>query len=59
MSKGARIRRAVVITVSAAFAATMVTGCSQGGGSSDAGGDVTLEFAQWWEPELLDGAPAD
>ena len=56
MSKGARIRRAVVITVSAAFAATMVTGCSQGGGSSDAGGDVTLEFAQWWEPELPDGA---
>ncbi|MBO0984846.1 sugar ABC transporter substrate-binding protein [Rathayibacter sp. SD072] len=56
MSKGARIRRAVVFTVSAAFAATMITGCSQGGGASESGGDVTLEFAQWWEPELSDGA---
>jgi multiple sugar transport system substrate-binding protein len=56
MSKGARIKRAVVFTVSAAFAATMLTGCSQGGGDSAAGGDVTLEFAQWWEPELSDGA---
>ncbi|TDX75500.1 multiple sugar transport system substrate-binding protein [Rathayibacter sp. PhB151] len=56
MSKGARIKRAVVFTVSAAFAATMLTGCSQNGGDSAAGGDVTLEFAQWWEPELSDGA---
>ena len=36
MSKGARIKRAVVFTVSAAFAATMLTGCSQGGGDSAA-----------------------
>ncbi|QHF23802.1 extracellular solute-binding protein [Rathayibacter sp. VKM Ac-2804] len=56
MSKGARIKRAVVFTVSAAFAATTLTGCSQGGGDSAAGGDITLEFAQWWEPELSDGA---
>ncbi|MBB2976944.1 multiple sugar transport system substrate-binding protein [Microbacterium endophyticum] len=32
------------------------TGCSAGGASgTDADGDVTIEFAQWWEPELPDG----
>lgn len=36
----------------------VVAGCSGGssdGASGDAGGDVTIEFAQWWEPELPDG----
>ncbi|MFD1715747.1 ABC transporter substrate-binding protein [Amnibacterium flavum] len=39
-------------------AATLVAlaGCSGGGSGDEAGGDVTLEFAQWWEPELPDGA---
>jgi multiple sugar transport system substrate-binding protein len=33
-----------------------LTGCGSGGSASDeAGGDVTIEFAQWWEPELPDG----
>ncbi|VEG29440.1 ABC transporter substrate-binding protein [Actinomyces howellii] len=36
-----------------ALAAAGVAGCSGGGGESD--GEVTLEFTQWWEPELPDG----
>lgn len=39
--------------------AIVLAGCSGGSGSDDgasSGGDVTLEFAQWWEPELPDGA---
>ncbi len=37
------------------------TGCGGGGGGGGAttpetGGDVTLEFAQWWEPELPEGS---
>lgn len=43
----------------AAVAAVVMTACAVSGcsaGSPDeAGGDVTLEFAQWWEPELPDG----
>ncbi len=36
----------------------LVAGCSGGSSTSpsgDASGDVTIEFAQWWEPELPDG----
>lgn len=40
-----------VAAVLTAAAAMGVAGC--GGGSSD--GEVTLEFAQWWEPELPEG----
>jgi len=44
----------------AGASALVLTACGSGGdaavgGGSD-GGDVTLEFAQWWEPELPDGA---
>lgn len=62
MSNGARVRRLVAVTGVATLA---LAGCSSGGtGSSDtAAGDgsssgesVTLEFQQWWEPELPDGA---
>ncbi|GAA1636266.1 ABC transporter substrate-binding protein [Microbacterium flavum] len=57
---GLRHSKALTITGAAAAAAALllVTGCSGGGGgaaSGDAGGDVTIEFAQWWEPELPDG----
>jgi multiple sugar transport system substrate-binding protein len=60
MSKEAHGRRRTfqVLGASVAAAALFATaGCSASGasGSSD-GGDVTLEFAQWWEPELPDGA---
>ncbi|WP_456847065.1 ABC transporter substrate-binding protein [Cellulomonas sp. P5_C6] len=44
----------------AGVAALALAACSSGGGSgsdsASGGGDVTLEFSQWWEPELPDGA---
>ncbi|MCE1174408.1 MAG: sugar ABC transporter substrate-binding protein [Propionibacteriales bacterium] len=41
-----------------AAAALAMTGCTGGGTapSASSGGDVTLEFAQWWEPELPAGS---
>lgn len=47
--------RALTYIGAAAAAATIfaTAGCSAGDGGAD--GDVTLEFAQWWEPELPDG----
>lgn len=59
MSNGAHGRRRtlrVVGMTAAAVTVFTVAGCSAGGDGGDAGGDVTLEFAQWWEPELPDGA---
>jgi multiple sugar transport system substrate-binding protein len=60
MSTMARGRRNVLTIAGAATAAATVLalgGCASGdGGGTDAGGDVTIEFAQWWEPELPDGA---
>jgi len=56
MGKGAHVGRFIALTGVAALA---LAACSGGGGSSsggESGGDVTLEFSQWWEPELPDGA---
>ena len=62
MSNGARVRRLVAVTGVATLA---LAGCSSGGTSSSdtatgdggSGGEsVALEFQQWWEPELPDGA---
>lgn len=50
--------RVILLTGIATTAASIIalTGCGSGGsGSETAGGDVTIEFAQWWEPELPDG----
>lgn len=44
----------LVGTVAAAATILAVAGCSTGGGSAD--GEVTIEFAQWWAPELPEGA---
>jgi multiple sugar transport system substrate-binding protein len=59
MSTHRRMRsRATLLTGIATTAVSIValTGCGSGGsGTEEAGGDVTLEFAQWWEPELPDG----
>jgi multiple sugar transport system substrate-binding protein len=58
MSNGARKRRGAAVGAVVGAAALVLTACGGGGdaaGGSD-GGDVTLEFAQWWEPELPDGA---
>ncbi|NTW39475.1 MAG: sugar ABC transporter substrate-binding protein [Cellulomonadaceae bacterium] len=58
MSKGARTGRGVAAAV-AATAVMLTAACSGSDGGTDsateAGGDVTLEFSQWWEPELPDG----
>ena len=59
MSKGARARRRITVMISAASVAIVLAACGGGssGGSSAAGGEkVTLEFSQWWEPELPAGS---
>lgn len=54
-----RGRRRILTLAGAATAVVSVlaiSGCSGGeAGTGDDGGDVTIEFAQWWEPELPDG----
>ncbi|KJL47603.1 putative ABC transporter substrate-binding protein YesO [Microbacterium hydrocarbonoxydans] len=55
-----RGRRRILTLAGAATAAVSVlaiSGCSgSDAGTGDGnGGDVTIEFAQWWEPELPDG----
>ena len=54
MSNDARSTK-VVGAVAATMAVLLAAGCSGGGDDASAGGDVTLEFAQWWEPELPEG----
>ncbi|MEV8273287.1 sugar ABC transporter substrate-binding protein [Microbacterium sp. NPDC077184] len=55
-------RRTTLLAGLATATASVVVlaGCSSGGGGggddSGADGDVTIEFAQWWEPELPDGS---
>jgi len=58
-SKGAMVRRAVVPLVVAGMAVTLITGCSTSSSvtaTADPNEKVTLEFSQWWEPELPAGA---
>jgi len=55
-----RLRR-ILGVVTAAILAVAAVGCGTGSGegsagSSEQGGPVTLEFAQWWAPELPEGA---
>jgi multiple sugar transport system substrate-binding protein len=65
MSKGAYVGRFIAVTAAAALALTACSGAQETGGTTDGGttdegttgGDeVTLEFSQWWEPELPEGA---
>lgn len=55
--RGQRRTRKIVGASTAAVALLALTGCAAGteDGSEGNGGDVTIEFAQWWEPELPDG----
>ncbi len=60
MSTHRRMRNRVTLFTGIATTAVSIvalTGCGSGGssGAEEAGGDVTIEFAQWWEPELPDG----
>jgi multiple sugar transport system substrate-binding protein len=57
-NSGRRRRNAIKLVGVAAAATTLLAmaGCSSNStGTADGGGDVTIEFAQWWEPELGDG----
>lgn len=59
MSKEAHSGRRTfrIVGASVAAAAMLATaGCSASSSGSEADGEVTLEFAQWWEPELPEGA---
>lgn len=59
MGKGAHMshKRRILLGASAVAAASLtLTGCGGGGGDVDADGNVVIEFAQWWESELPDGA---
>lgn len=58
MSNEAQVRRRIVQVAgvtAATFGLLAVAGCGAGESGDDSGGDVTIEFAQWWEPELPDG----
>ncbi|GAT72267.1 ABC transporter substrate-binding protein [Microbacterium hydrocarbonoxydans] len=54
-----RGRRVLKVAGAAAAAVTVLgaAGCAAGDSGAEGGdeGDVTIEFAQWWEPELPDG----
>lgn len=54
MSNVARSTK-VVGAVATTMALLLAAGCSGGGDDASADGSVTLEFAQWWEPELPEG----
>jgi len=56
--RGARILRRVLGAVTAVALVGAATACGGSGAaqSSDSGGTVTLEFAQWWAPELPEGS---
>ena len=64
MSKDARAGRRVSAVIGAASVVMLVAACGGGSstdasssGSAGAGGEtVTLEFSQWWEPELPAGS---
>ena len=53
-----RLKRLLTVTTAAAMVGFAAVGCggSSGDSSSSVGGPVTLEFAQWWAPELPAGS---
>ena len=56
MGKGAHVGRFIALTGVASLALAACSGGGDADTGGDEGGDVTLEFSQWWEPELPDGA---
>ncbi|MDQ1176759.1 sugar ABC transporter substrate-binding protein [Microbacterium sp. SORGH_AS_0421] len=57
-NSGRRRRNAIKLVGAAAAATTLLAmaGCSSDDSGASSDGNVTIEFAQWWEPELGDGA---
>jgi multiple sugar transport system substrate-binding protein len=59
MGSGARTRCAFAVGSVVLLALTAACGSGDNGDTgegSEGGGDVTLEFSQWWEPELPEGS---
>ncbi|WP_295825055.1 sugar ABC transporter substrate-binding protein [uncultured Microbacterium sp.] len=56
-NSGRRRRNAIKLVGVAAAATTLLAmaGCSSNSSGTSSDGTVTIEFAQWWEPELGDG----
>ena len=56
-NSGRRRRNAIKLVGVAAAATTLLAmaGCSSNSSGTSSDGNVTIEFAQWWEPELGDG----
>ncbi|WP_129667695.1 ABC transporter substrate-binding protein [Phytoactinopolyspora endophytica] len=55
MGNGAPTRRRIYALVGASVIA-LTAACGGESDESASGGTVTIEFAQWWEPELPDGS---
>lgn len=59
-SRRTRRRQAGQVGIAALGVIALAAGCGGGdGGGEGANGEVTIEFMQWWEPELPDGAFQD
>src|SRR3954470_3978235 len=57
MGKEAHAKRRVLGLLGVAAAASLIlAGCSGTASGSTSSGKVTIEFSQWWEPELPAGA---
>ena len=59
MSKEAHAKHRVLGLLSATAAIALLAGCAGAPSDGAPNGDVTLEFAQWWEPELPASALRD
>ncbi|MGX5679897.1 ABC transporter substrate-binding protein [Schumannella luteola] len=55
LARGRRTALTIAGALTAAAGLLATAGCTASTGGGDSG-DVTIEFAQWWEPELPDGA---
>ena len=55
VGRGQRRSLRLVGAAGATVVLVAAAGCSSGGADGGDGGNVTIEFAQWWEPELPDG----
>jgi multiple sugar transport system substrate-binding protein len=51
-----RLRKLLGVMATAALVGAVAVGCGGSDKGSSGGGDVTLEFAQWWAPELPAGS---
>ena len=55
VGRGRRRTLTLAGATTAAVTVLALAGCAAGDSGADESGDVTIEFAQWWEPELPNG----